>query len=75
MKKLENNPLLYGIVNCLLSAVGVVIVCFIISLVKKDESFSDVISGTYMLIILIGGSILSGISAYFKAKNKDKKEM
>ena len=75
MEKIKNNPLLAGILNCLVTAAGLLRVDLVISLISK-KPFAEQVSEPVSLIILIVGPIASGISAYVKTKKElsEKKE-
>ena len=75
MKKIKSNPLLVGILNCLIAAAGLLLVDLVFSLINK-RPFAEQVSEPVSLIILIAGPIISGISSYVKAKKElsEKKE-
>ena len=75
MEKIKSNPLLVGILNCLVAAAGLLLVDLVISLIDK-KPFAEQVSEPVSLIILIAGPIISGISSYVKAKKElsEKKE-
>ncbi|MBQ6398499.1 MAG: hypothetical protein IJI21_00090 [Clostridia bacterium] len=75
MEKIKNNPLLAGILNCIVTAVGLLLVDLVFSLINK-RSFAEQAGEPVSLIILIIGPIVSGISSYMKAKKElsEKKE-
>ena len=77
MEKLKKNPALMGVVSTVGAAVLLFIVEFIMSKVK-NRTLGEQLSSPINLLILIGGSIATGISSYTKAKanleKKDKKE-
>ena len=75
MEKIKSNPLLAGIVNCLVTAAGLLLVDLVLSLIDK-KPFAEQVSEPVSLIILIAGPIISGISSYVKAKKElsEKKE-
>ena len=67
MENLKKNPVLMGVLNCVGVAVGLLIIDFVLSLIKK-QSFAERISDPVSIIILIVGPIACGISGYLKAK-------
>ena len=75
MEKIKSNPLLVGILNCLVAAAGLLLVDLVLSLINK-KPFAEQVSEPVSLIILIAGPIISGISSYVKAKKElsEKKE-
>ena len=75
MEKIKSNPLLVGILNCLVAAAGLLLVDLVLSLIDK-KPFAEQVSEPVSLIILIAGPIISGISSYVKAKKElsEKKE-
>ena len=75
MEKIKSNPLLVGILNCLVAAAGLLLVDLVLSLIDK-KPFAEKVSEPVSLIILIAGPIISGISSYVKAKKElsEKKE-
>ena len=75
MEKIKNNPPLAGILNCIVTAAGLLLVDLVLSLINK-RPFAEQVSEPVSLIILIAGPIISGISSYMKAKKElsEKKE-
>ena len=73
MEKIKKNPLLAGVVNCLVTVVGLLLVDLVLSLINK-RPFAEQVSGPVSLIILIAGPIISGISSYVKAKKELSKK-
>ena len=75
MEKIKNNPVLAGVVNCLVTVVGLLLVDLVFSLINK-KPFAEQVTEPVNLIILIAGPIISGISSYVKAKKElsEKKE-
>ena len=75
MEKIKKNPLLAGILNCVVTVVGLLLVDLVFSLINK-RPFAEQVSDPVSLIILIVGPIASGISAYVKTKKElsEKKE-
>ena len=69
MEKIKKNPLLAGVVNCLVTVVGLLLVELVFSLINK-KPFAEQVSDPVSLIILIAGPIFSGISSYVKAKKE-----
>jgi len=69
MEKIKKNPLLAGILNCVVTVVGLLLVDLVFSLINK-RSFAEQVSEPVGLIILIVGPIISGISSYVKAKKE-----
>ena len=69
MEKIKSNPLLVGILNCLVAAAGLLLVDLVLSLIDK-KPFAEQVSEPVSLIILIAGPIISGISSYAKAKKE-----
>ena len=78
MENLKKNPVLWGILNCVGSAVLLLAVYYVLSLFG-GKSFSERLSDPINIIILIVGPIASGITSFTQAKKKleekDKKEM
>ena len=73
MEKIKNNPVLAGVVNCLVTVVGLLLVDLVFSLINK-RSFAEQAGEPVSLIILIAGPIISGISSYVKAKKELSKK-
>ena len=75
MEKIKNNPPLAGILNCIVTVVGLLLVNLVFSQINK-RPFAEQVSEPVSLIILIAGPIISGISSYVKAKKdlSEKKE-
>jgi chromate transport protein ChrA len=67
METLKKNPILMGIFSAVCVALGILLVEFVLSLIHKT-SLGEQLSDTVTIIILIAGTICSGVSAYLKAK-------
>ena len=73
MEKIKNNPLLAGILNCIVTVVGLLLVDLVFSLINK-KPFAEQVTEPVNFIILIAGPIISGISSYVKAKKELSKK-
>ena len=73
MEKIKNNPVLAGVVNCLVTVVGLLLVDLVLSLINK-KPFAEQVTEPVNFIILIAGPIISGISSYVKAKKELSKK-
>ena len=67
METLKKSPVLMGIFSAVCAALGILLVEFVLSLIHKT-SLGEQLSDTVTIIILIAGTICSGVSAYLKAK-------
>jgi hypothetical protein len=68
MNTVRRNPILIAIMNAVLTLAAGAGTIYILSLVQKIP-FLTKVQQTPMLIILIAGPIIAGISAYFRAKS------
>ncbi len=66
----SKNPVLNGILSCLLVAIGFSLVILVISLIK-GTSFAEQYD-IVMIVVCVVSSIWSGISGYLKAKKASK---
>ena len=69
MENIKKNPVLMGILSCVGTALLLLAIDLVFSLINK-KPFAEQISSTTSLIILIVGPIASGISTYVKTKEK-----
>ena len=67
MENIRKNPALMGILSALGCAVLLLIVEFILSLIN-NKSYGEQLSNPVAIIILVVGSIGSGISTFLKVK-------
>ena len=78
MESIKKNPLLMGLLSALGCAALLLGIDFVISLIK-GKPFSEQISDTISIIILIVGPVSCFVQTYMKTKQKvegtDKKEM
>ena len=68
MNTVRRNPILIAIMNAVLTLAAGAGTIYILSLVQNIP-FLTKVQQTPMLIILIAGPIIAGISAYFRAKS------
>ena len=69
MEKIKKSPILMGVLSCVGVAALLLVIDLILSLIK-GRTFAEQISDPIQLIILIVGSLGSGISYYFSTKKK-----
>ena len=69
MESMKKNPVLMGILSAVGVAAGILLIELVFSLIRK-QNFGDQFRDPVTLIILIVGSIASGISTYLKTKNE-----
>ncbi|MBQ8109614.1 MAG: hypothetical protein IJ124_05580 [Clostridia bacterium] len=68
---LSKNPILNGILTCVLGAAGVALFNFVMSLIRKT-SFMEEIGGRTDLIIDVVICIMCGVIGYMQAKKAAK---
>jgi len=78
MEEFKKNPVLMGIASAVGCALLILAVFFVMSLITK-KPFADRFNNPTSIIILIVGSVASGISTWKRVKEKvegkEKKEM
>ncbi len=73
MDKIKKNPALMGV----LSTVGTAVALFVIELILskvKGRTLGEQLGNPVSILILVGGSIATGISAYSRANAKLEKK-
>ena len=69
MENIKKNPLLMGVLSGAGMAALLVIIDLVLSLIKK-RTFAEQISQPVNIIILVVGTIGTGISTYLKVKKE-----